>query len=327
LNTGWNQIGNPYPFDISWRDVLDANPSLASKLTEPKSYNGSVVEKDEIEKFTGAYVSFTGSAPDNKLKIPVAKNPNINRRRSPAPPAPLNNPSWQVNLKVSNGIQENQLGGIGMDERAVDGVDEFDDFSFPRFMDYLEIKHPKEFHDLVFTCDIVKTTDNHVWDFTTETNQETAQLALSWDNSYFGRGPELWLMDRESGRVYNMRSINQVEFAFSRIHRWRIAFGNESFVSENTLPEVTLLVDVYPNPFQGETTIEFAVSKPSFVSVDVLDMTGRQVTSLFSGNLNRDRYRMFWDSSLQGGDQTTAGLYLVRLRSSDGVMFRRIIRH
>ena len=35
LSQGWNQIGNPYNFNLLWQDILDANDSLNRSLLGP----------------------------------------------------------------------------------------------------------------------------------------------------------------------------------------------------------------------------------------------------------------------------------------------------
>ena len=182
LSPGWNQIGNPYNFDISWNDVRAANPALSSKLsTTARSYNGGVIEIDEIKKFEGAYISFTGTTAD-KIKIPVTKNPAINngRIRSRGIENSLSNDHWEVKFNLSNGLQHYTLGGMGMHPQASESVDVYDDFNIPRFFEYLEVKHPKQLYDMSYTKDVVPTQQEHTWNFSTESNQEGENITLAW---------------------------------------------------------------------------------------------------------------------------------------------------
>lgn len=330
LNPGWNQIGNPYNFNISWEDVRDANPSLSGDLsTTARSYNGSVIEIDEIKKFEGAYVSFTGTA-QAQLKIPVAKNPAINggRIRSNEIKNPLHDEHWEVKFNVSNGLQHYALGGVGMHPQANESVDAYDDFNIPRFFDYLEVKHPKEFYDMSYTKDIVATQENYVWNFTTETNQPGEFISLHWDNSYFGNGSEkLWLMDVETGMVWNMRITDQVSVKYSPVHQWKIAFGSESFVQEATLPDNNSLISTYPNPFNNEISFEVAIAKPSPVILEILDVNGKNVITLINQLMDKGRYVTKWAGRNNGQEEIVSGIYIVRFQSGTVVQHGRIIKN
>lgn len=329
LTPGWNQIGNPYNFDVSWQDVRNANPGLIDNLrATARSYNGSVIEIDEIKKFEGAYVSFTGTTSD-KIKIPVTKNMSINGRiKSNGTQNPLDHEDWKVKFNLSNGLQQYTLGGVGMHPQANEGVDRFDDFNIPRFFEHLEVKHPKDFFDMSFTMDIVPTQDHYVWNFTTETNQPGDAITLDWDNSFFGKGSEqLWLMDVETGAVWDMRKENSVSVDYAPVRRWRVAFGSELYVQEATLPDHNSLMASYPNPFNGEISIELAIVEPSAVKLEILDLNGKNVTTLISRQMDKGRYVAKWVVSSNGSDETASGIYIVRLQAGTVVQHKRIMKN
>ncbi len=69
----------------------------------------------------------------------------------------------------------------------------------------------------------------------------------------------------------------------------------------------------YPNPFSDRTTIRFSIAKAGDVSVDVFDMTGRRVGSVFSGRLSMGVHEMEFTP-----DQLAGGTYLCRLVAPSG---------
>lgn len=329
LSPGWNQIGNPYNFNISWNDVRAANSTIADKLsTKARSYDGNVKEIDEIKKFEGAYVSNTGAV-IVKIKIPVAKNPIINGRiKSKEIENPLSNDHWEVKFNLSNGLQRYTLGGVGMHPQANESVDAYDDFNIPRFFEYLEVKHPKQLYDMSYTKDVVPTQQEHTWNFSTESNQEGENITLAWDNSYFGNGGEqLWLMDVEAGAVWDMRKENKVVVAYSPIRKWRVAFGSEAYVKDVTLPEQNSLIAVYPNPFTSDISIEVAVVETSVVKLDILDLNGKNVRTLVNQQMNKGRYITKWEGTNIGSDDIAVGVYIVRFQAGAVVQFKRIVKH
>ncbi len=66
----------------------------------------------------------------------------------------------------------------------------------------------------------------------------------------------------------------------------------------------------YPNPFAGETTIEYRIEKPSSVNITVLDLSGRVLEVLVNERMNEGVHRVTWD-----GSRYNAGIYLYRIES------------
>ena len=288
-----------------------------------------MIEIDEIKKFEGAYISFTETTAD-KIKIPVTKNPAINngRIRSRGIENSLSNDHWEVKFNLSNGLQHYTLGGMGMHPQASESVDVYDDFNIPRFFEYLEVKHPKQLYDMSYTKDVVPTQQEHTWNFSTESNQDGENITLAWDNSNFGNGGEqLWLMDVETGSVWDMRKESKVVVNYSPIRRWRVAFGSEAYVKDVTLPEQSSLIAVYPSPFDNEISMEVAIVEPTVVKLDILDLTGKNVKALMNQQMNKGRYITKWEDTNNGSEDIASGLYIVRFQAGTVVQFKRIVKH
>ena len=64
----------------------------------------------------------------------------------------------------------------------------------------------------------------------------------------------------------------------------------------------------YPNPFRGSTTIELQLENKSFVSVSVIDIAGRTVSTLQEGKLSEGKHRFLFD-----GTQLPKGLYFAKV--------------
>lgn len=59
------------------------------------------------------------------------------------------------------------------------------------------------------------------------------------------------------------------------------------------VPGTHALSEVYPNPFNPSTAFELVVARDQIVTIDVFDMLGRHVESLFDGSLSADVARTF----------------------------------
>jgi len=74
------------------------------------------------------------------------------------------------------------------------------------------------------------------------------------------------------------------------------------------LPESSALLTNYPNPFAGETTLEFAVRKPAHVRLDVFDVLGRRVETVVDQRYRGGVQQVRWHN-----ESLSSGVYLVRM--------------
>jgi hypothetical protein len=66
----------------------------------------------------------------------------------------------------------------------------------------------------------------------------------------------------------------------------------------------------YPNPFNPATTIEFAIPTADNVILELYDITGRNVSVLFSERLNPGRYKYEFNAGT-----LSSGTYFYRMRA------------
>ena len=73
----------------------------------------------------------------------------------------------------------------------------------------------------------------------------------------------------------------------------------------------------YPNPFNPATDIVFTLPAAGAAKVDVLDMKGRLVRTVWSGDLEAGLHSFKWDGRDATGRTVAAGSYLGRLTTAD----------
>jgi len=81
------------------------------------------------------------------------------------------------------------------------------------------------------------------------------------------------------------------------------------------MPSVFALNGNYPNPFNPMTRISFNLPAEARTSVEVLDLRGRVVKTLFVGTMAEGEQLVNWDGSDNSGQAVAAGMYLARLRT------------
>ncbi|MCC5934966.1 MAG: CotH kinase family protein [Balneolales bacterium] len=87
-------------------------------------------------------------------------------------------------------------------------------------------------------------------------------------------------------------------------------------------PEQPLRVELhqnYPNPFNPDTIIEFFLSEPSEVRLEVFNLTGRHVATLTDGFRGSGFHGVVFD-----GSQLSSGIYLYRLTTPSGTQTRKM---
>ena len=69
----------------------------------------------------------------------------------------------------------------------------------------------------------------------------------------------------------------------------------------------------FPNPFNPTTTIEYALEKPGFVSIDIYNIKGELVDNLYSGYRKEGTYREIWNGESKLGGKVSSGAYFYQI--------------
>lgn len=80
----------------------------------------------------------------------------------------------------------------------------------------------------------------------------------------------------------------------------------------------------FPNPFNPSIQIKFHTSVTGPVTVSIFDISGHLVQTLLDEFNGAGDHKFTWDTSVHGGKNIAAGIYLVAARVGDDVHFRKI---
>jgi photosystem II stability/assembly factor-like uncharacterized protein len=80
----------------------------------------------------------------------------------------------------------------------------------------------------------------------------------------------------------------------------------------------------HPNPFTSTTTISYALSRPSRVSLGIYDLAGRKVRAVESGRRDAGEHQAHWDGRNDTGRRVASGIYFLRLETDRGSQTRRL---
>ncbi len=110
-------------------------------------------------------------------------------------------------------------------------------------------------------------------------------------------------------------------------YRLSLLYGEGGIKLVNSLiPQHAGLINSYPNPFNGQTRVRFALPAAGTVSLDVFDISGRRVAMLADRIFfSPGEYEFSWTANADGGHPLPSGSYWVRLTSGAHVSSQPLI--
>jgi hypothetical protein len=94
------------------------------------------------------------------------------------------------------------------------------------------------------------------------------------------------------------------------INVMRLRTKNNGNEKDPTVPDKFKLYPNYPNPFNADTFIRFDLPKPSKITLEILNLNGQKIQTLFNGSKKAGEYRIKWNASGLG-----SGIYYYTLKT------------
>ncbi len=96
------------------------------------------------------------------------------------------------------------------------------------------------------------------------------------------------------------------------------------FTEPSQLPGGVELEAAYPNPFNPRTCISYQLPQQMQVEVQIFDILGHFVKTLFKGEQAAGNYRLFWDATNAQGQKVPTGSYVIRLHTPNSTQVQKI---
>ncbi len=87
-----------------------------------------------------------------------------------------------------------------------------------------------------------------------------------------------------------------------------------------------LLINSSPNPFINNTSISFSIRNSSSIQLDIYNVLGQRVKSIYNKRMKPGTYEIPWDGKNYNGCILANGVYLVRLKIEKGLSIKKIIK-
>ncbi len=86
-------------------------------------------------------------------------------------------------------------------------------------------------------------------------------------------------------------------------------------------PQNYKMINAYPNPFNSNTTITLQNMGNTFVKLDIIDLNGHIIDSIYSGYLyEKSTHTFLWDAS-----ENNSGIYIARISDNKKIITHKII--
>lgn len=105
----------------------------------------------------------------------------------------------------------------------------------------------------------------------------------------------------------------------NRIDMGCYEYGSEPWVNidDPVMPEIPAisLEQNYPNPFNPSTSIRYSIDEPGAVSLDIYNIKGQLVKTLYHGNAEVGSHTAIWNGLDNSGNACPSGVYFYKLRT------------
>jgi hypothetical protein len=86
------------------------------------------------------------------------------------------------------------------------------------------------------------------------------------------------------------------------------------------------LLSTYPNPFHTDTTIAIDLRKDQNTLVNVYDVKGKLVKTLWNGHKAKGQYSLNWDGKDNSGNELPPGLYLLQTKQANQASITKLLK-
>ncbi len=94
---------------------------------------------------------------------------------------------------------------------------------------------------------------------------------------------------------------------------------------ENMIVPAVALEQNYPNPFNPTTRIGYSLKDDGNVSLDIYNVKGQLVKTLFRGRSTKGSFNTSWEGKDNSDKACSSGIYFCKLRTADKILVRKMM--
>jgi subtilisin-like proprotein convertase family protein len=122
-------------------------------------------------------------------------------------------------------------------------------------------------------------------------------------------------LGEEMQGTWSLKVSDHASYDTGTLNQWclNIGYAGNVVAVEDGLPQALALNRNFPNPFNPQTVIGFAVPQAGPVKLAVFDLRGRLVTTLVDEAMTAGHHQAVWRGQDDRGQQVASGTYFYRL--------------
>lgn len=332
LKTGWNMIGNPFPFSVDWNACEVEIVGTGGLLTERMSIQ-EAVNRNFVRGQIYRYVSITGdyswhTAPLGQL-LPWSAHwikalkpctlvvPPLGTRSRSATEnttvAAADAPGgWIMRLIARSNNREDRNNFIGISLQGNDQVAQEDVEKPPVFQSFVNLRIlPKEGGRSALAQDLRRNARKpQKWDMEVTTDQPDAEVTLQWAQEVrLPKGTRLMLTDQLTGQRVTMNKQSSYNFRMEGGTSRRFTVEAQP-ASRNRL----MITNVNLSSTRGNAhTLRYSLTDQAEVRVEVQNLSGKTLARLSGGTRSAGVNTVSWNGRTDEGISLPAGTYHIQV--------------
>ena len=319
IQEGWNIVSNPLDSDVDWSAVQNENSTNAPLW----QWDGTWSETSTFSSATSgeAYYLLNEDGLD-ELAFPD----NANQAQAPQADATEADEHLLGPLHLTATVDDTPVSGVSVafdPERSETQAHRAPPAHFETTGTVRFAEGDGEHAHMVVPTHV----DAHTFDLVVRgTPGATATLQIDDMETLTtseGTSPDLRLID-DGGREHDLRtgSVSVVLDEEDGTADLTLQIGALDSIDE-ALPERLEILSNYPNPFQGQTTLEYTVPESMDIEIVVYNVLGQRVATLESGTQSAGTHQLGWDGR-SGGSSLASGVYFVRISGNGETDTQRV---
>jgi hypothetical protein len=349
LHPGWNLVGQPYPYPVSWKAIRKHNTGL--RLGSPWVEREALQLTDVWNPWEGAWVFYGGNTPTELTIVPA----DTTVRPEVVPPGKTPLPTWldasilkdtDFLLRITATTEGRTVTDVAVGWHR-NARDEYDVLDIPQppspdSMLIVRFKHPDWSSGAGdYAVDMRRSAGGSVWKMEAISySGESADLTLEWIvPPPAGVAVDLLdLMAPDSIRLPNSGSVTYRLSQPSRfpVRELAIVAGDETYrgqaaKKEALAPSELHLFPASPNPFNSRTSISYSIPSSTTDAPDqrlrlvIYNMLGQHVRLLQEGYVSPGTHTKVWNARDDSGNTVSSGLYFVEMTYGAERKLQRLI--
>ncbi|MBD3225489.1 MAG: T9SS type A sorting domain-containing protein [Caldithrix sp.] len=353
LQTGWNQLGNPWGWHIDLQNTAIATPdaesysfkeAVADSLISPAIYHYQTWPLQRYVRQTGvwlqphkgywiwsyrpAIITLNGDPYEPKTELGIEENFLARQGNQSLPETAFS----VIQLKMTSGQYADDDNYFGIKDPGENlAWYTHDAFEPPPIDNQPRLYTVRQGNALSAWIKTAKTEiQNYEWDIFIQGKQPGQTAVLTWDYLQSNNGQlHFYLYHLQSGQWFRLDERLSYTIPAEHIRaQFKLYATNDDQFQPQILPTAYQLSPNYPNPFNQQTTLRIAVpfyADGKKATLTVYDLLGRKVKTLFHEPLEAGVHTMSWDGYNSNQTSVSSGIYIIRFEGFQHQSARKMI--